>query len=465
MGDNRGMTTTGPGTPTSRPIDRLVRPFQQFAARETSGGILLLLSTLAALVWANSPWGKSYFALWHTTVTVGFGEFTLSRDLHFWVNDALMALFFFVVGLEIKRELLVGELASPRQAALPIVAAIGGVLVPALLYSALNAGGPGAPGWGIPMATDIAFVIGVMALLGPRVPMSLKVFLTALAIVDDIAAVLVIALFYTAHVAWGAVGVAAICVVALLAANRLAVRHPLPYALLGLFLWAAVLQSGVHATIAGVLLAMTIPSRTELNPHEFLLRSRAVLDRFERTAQNEKTVMNDEEQQAAIEALEHSCEQVQPPLHRLEHGLHPSVTFFVMPVFALANAGVVFDGKLFTSLLQPVPLGVVLGLVLGKPIGITLASWLAVRTRLGSLPAGITWAQIHGAGWLGGIGFTMSIFVAGLAFQDEALLNGSKLGIFIASLLAGIVGSVLLLRKPAGLHPVPSLPPSPQYPL
>jgi len=443
----KGIAITGAGAPASRPIDRLVRPFQEFAARETSGGILLLLATLTALVWANSPWAKSYFALWHTTATVGFGEFTLSHDLHFWVNDALMALFFFVVGLEIKRELLVGELASPRQAALPIIAAIGGVLVPALIYSALNASGPGAPGWGIPMATDIAFVIGVMALLGPLVPMSLKVFLTALAIVDDIAAVLVIALFYTAQIAWGALGLAAICVVGLLAANRLGVRHPLPYALLGVLLWAAVLQSGVHATIAGVLLAMTIPSRTELNPHEFLLRGRALLNRFERCAQDEKTVMNDEEQQAVIEALEDSAEKVQPPLHRLQQALHPWVTFFVMPVFALANAGVAFDGNVFTNLLQPIPVGVVLGLLLGKPIGITFASWLAVRTRLGRLPAEVTWAHIHGASWLGGIGFTMSIFVAGLAFQTEALLNMAKFGIFTASLLAGIVGSVLLLRQ------------------
>jgi Na+:H+ antiporter, NhaA family len=432
---------------TRRPIERLVRPFQAFAARESSGGILLLLATLVALVWANSPWARSYFALWHTTLTLGFGENTSVHDLHFWVNDGLMALFFFVVGLEIKREFLVGELASPRQAALPIVAALGGVLVPAAIYSVLNVGGPGARGWGIPMATDIAFVIGVMALLGSRVPTSLKVFLTALAIVDDIAAVLVIALFYTGQISWEALGIAALCLVVLAAANRLGVRHPLPYALLGLLLWIAVLQSGVHATIAGVLLALTIPSRTELNPSEFLQRSRGVLDHFEHTAQREKTVMNDEEQQAAIEALESSCEQVQPPLHRLEHALHPWVTFLVMPVFALANAGLVFDGQTLTNIMQPIPLGVVLGLLLGKPIGITLASWLAVHFRLGVLPAGTTWLQIHGAGWLGGIGFTMSIFVAGLAFQEEALLNMAKLGIFTASLMAGIVGSVLLLRN------------------
>lgn len=432
---------------TRRPIERFVRPFQAFAARESSGGILLLLATLVALVWANSPWAKSYFALWHTTVSFGFGENTIVHDLHFWVNDALMALFFFVVGLEIKREFLVGELASSRQAALPIVAALGGVLMPAAIYSLLNAGGPGARGWGIPMATDIAFVIGVMALLGSRVPTSLKVFLTALAIVDDIAAVLVIALFCTSQISWEALAVAALCLVSLASANRLGVRHPLPYALLGLILWIAVLQSGVHATIAGVLLAITIPSRTELNPSEFLHRSRAVLDHFEHAAQREKTVMNDEEQQTAIEALEDSCEQVQPPLHRLEHALHPWVTFCVMPVFALANAGLVFDERILTNVVQPIPLGIALGLLLGKPIGITLASWLAVRLGLGALPVGTTWFQIHGAGWLGGIGFTMSIFVAGLAFKEEALLNMAKLGIFTASLMAGVVGSLLLLRN------------------
>ena len=430
-----------------RPIERLVRQFQAFAARESSGGILLLLAALLALVWANSSLASSYFTLWHTAVTLGFGTTMVTHDLHFWVNEALMALFFFVVGLEIKREFLVGELASPRQAVLPIVAALGGVLAPAAIYSLLNVGGPGARGWGIPMATDIAFVIGVMALLGSRVPTSLKVFLTALAIVDDIAAVLVIALFYTGQISWEALGIAALCLMVLAAANRLGVRHPLPYVVLGLLLWSAVLQSGVHATLAGVLLAMTIPSRTELNPNEFLHRSRAVLDHFERTAKKEKTVMNDEEQQAAIEALEDSCEQVQPPLHRLEHALHPWVTFFVMPIFALANAGLVFDERILTSVVQPIPLGVVLGLLLGKPIGITLASWLAVRLRVGALPDETTWLQIHGAGWLGGIGFTMSIFVAGLAFREEALLNMAKLGIFTASVLAGIVGSVLLLRN------------------
>ncbi len=429
------------------PIVKLVRPFQEFAARETSGGILLLACTIVALVWANSPWADSYAALWHTQFSVGLGNFGMSKDLHFWVNDALMTIFFFVVGLEIKRELLVGELASPRQAALPILAALGGAIVPALLYSAVNANRPGAGGWGIPMATDIAFAIGVMALLGERVPLGLKVFLTALAIVDDIAAVLVIALFYTAQISWGALGLAAFCLLVLLAANRLGVRHSLPYALVGFVLWMAVLQSGVHATIAGVLLAFMIPSRTALNQREFLRHGRAILDHFERAAETEPfDILNDAEQQTAIESLEDACEKVQPPLHRLEHGLHPWVTFLIMPLFALANAGVPLFGNIGKAVGNPITLGVVFGLVIGKPIGVTLAAWLAVRLGLACLPESVSWKHIHGAGWLAGIGFTMSLFMAGLSFTDDAQLTSAKLGILIASLGAGIIGSVILVR-------------------
>ena len=433
--------------PEKTPILTLVRPFQEFARRETSGGILLLACTVAALAWANSPWAPLYTALWHTPFTVGFGSFNLSHELHFWVNDALMAIFFFVVGLEIKRELLAGELASARQAALPILAALGGVVVPALLYTFLNANGPGARGWGIPMATDIAFAIGVMALLGDRVPLGLKVFLTALAIVDDVAAVLVIAVFYTANLAWGALGVAAFCLLLALAANRLGVRHPLPYALIGAVLWITVLQSGIHATIAGVLLAFAIPSRTAINQREFLAHGRAMLDHFEKAAETEPfDILSDIEQQTAVEALEDACEKVQPPLQRLEYALHPWVTFLIMPLFALANAGVSLSGDAGRVVVQPITVGVVLGLVLGKPIGITLASWLAVRLGLASLPKDVSWRHIHGAGWLAGIGFTMSLFMTGLAFTDDAQLTAAKLGILIASVCAGITGSVILVR-------------------
>jgi NhaA family Na+:H+ antiporter len=439
-------------TPEKTSLVTLVRPFQEFAARETSGGILLLACTVAALAWANSPWAHYYTALWHTHLTLGLGRFNLSRELHFWVNDALMAVFFFVVGLEIKRELQAGELSSPRQATLPILAAVGGAVVPAILYTTLNASGSGARGWGIPMATDIAFAMGVMALLGDRMPLGLKVFLTALAIVDDIAAVLIIAVFYTANLAWGPLGVAALCFLLALAANRLGVWHPLPYALIGAVLWMAVLLSGVHATIAGVLLAFTIPSRTSINQRDFLRHGRAVLDHFERASQTEPVnILSDIEQQSAVETLESACEKALPPLHRLEHMLHPWVTFLIMPLFALANAGVLLSGDLRKLVTQPITLGVVLGLVLGKPIGVTLASWLAVRMGLAALPENVSWKQIHGAGWLAGIGFTMSLFMASLALTGEAQLTAAKLGILIASLCSGIVGSVLLMRTDSDL--------------
>ncbi len=357
----------------------LLRPFQKFVALEASGGIVLIAATLAALAWANSPWSTSYEAIW--------------QHLRFWVNDALMTLFFFVVGLEIKRELLIGELASPRRAALPIVSALGGVVVPALIYTALNFGGPGQAGWGIPMATDIAFVIGAMALLGRRVPLGLKVFLTALAIVDDLAAVLVIALFYTSHLSWRAFGAAALCVATLVAMNRLGVRHLLPYLVIGAALWFAVLESGVHSTVAGVLLAMTIPSGS---------------------------------------------------LYRLEHALHPWVTFLIVPLFALANAGVNPGGGVAQHFANPITMGAAIGLLLGKPIGIGLATWLAVKSGLAALPAQVTFRHIHGAAWLGGIGFTMSLFIAALAFPDQDLLTSAKIGIFGGSLLAGLTGYVIL---------------------
>ena len=428
------------------PITLIIRPFQVFAQHRTSGGILLLLCAVAALVWANSPAAGSYEALWHTNLTVSFAGRALSRSLHFWVNDFLMALFFFVVGLEIKREVLVGELAEPRQAALPILAALGGVIVPILIYAGFNAGGAGAHGWGVPMATDIAFALGVMALLGKRIPTGLTVFLTALAIADDLAAVLAIAIFYTKEISFSALAVAGLCVALLILINLLGVRHPLAYATLGIALWISVLLSGVHATVAGILLALTIPSRTPLNPEQFLERSTGILGCFERASHSKRSIINDEEQQSAIKALEEACEEVQPPLHRFEHALQPWVTYLIMPLFALANAGLVLQGNLRAQVLDPVTLGVGLGLLLGKPLGITAASWLAVRSKIASLPAGVNWRHIHGAGWLGGIGFTMALFLGNLAFGSEQLLSLAKLGILSASLLAGCIGSLLLLR-------------------
>lgn len=424
------------------PAELLLHPFQEFMHKEVSSGILLLICAVVALIWANSPWADSYTKLWQIKLTVGLDSFVLNKSLLLWINDGLMAIFFFVVGLEIKREVLTGELASPRQAALPIAAALGGMLVPALLYTAFNAGGSGVSGWGIPMATDIAFALGVLALLGSRVPLALKVFLTALAIVDDLGAVLVIAFFYTAEIAWLSLLVAVGFLLLLIIINWLGVRHPLVYTLLGIGLWVAFLKSGVHATIAGVLLAMTIPAQARINSSEFVKQGRSILDEFERASVGNKT--DNETRQAALQALETTCEQAETPLQRLEHALHPWVAFFIMPIFALANAGVTLESNFSELLGQPISLGVIAGLVIGKQIGVTLFAWLAVRSKLADLPSGVTWRQIYGAGWLAGIGFTMSLFIAGLAFGDTPALALAKFGILIASLIAGIAGWLIL---------------------
>jgi NhaA family Na+:H+ antiporter len=430
-------------------IDHLLRPFQRFAATESSGGIVLLICTVLALAWANSPWADSYHRLWEIPLTIGAGSGVLTLSLHHWINDGLMAVFFFVVGLEIKREMLVGELASVRHAALPIAGAVGGMLIPATIYAAFNATGAGAPGWGIPMATDIAFAVGVLALLGPRVPLPLKIFLVALAIVDDIGAVLVIAFFYTSAISSSALVTGAALLAGLIACNAAGVRHPAVYTALGIALWAALLASGVHATIAGVLLAMTVPSSTRIDEDEFLRRGRAILDDFERACSPATTVLTNADQQHAIHQLEVAGEQAQAPLLRMEHTLHGVVAFGIMPLFALANAGVHFGGDLFSALSLPVTAGVVLGLVIGKPLGITLFAWLATRIGFAALPAGSTWRALHGVSWLGGIGFTMSLFIADLAFPSSpALLDSAKVGILAASILAGFTGWILLRRPP-----------------
>src|SRR5918999_4796555 len=329
------------------PVERIVRPFQGFAHKQSSGGILLIAAAVVALVWANSPWGESYAALWHTKLTIGVGDSSISKDLTHWINDGLMAVFFLVVGLEIKREVLVGELSSVRGAALPVAAALGGAVVPALIYIAINAGTEGAAGWGIPMATDIAFALGILALLGERAPVGLKVFLTALAIVDDIVAVLVIAFFYTSEISWGSLGVGGLFLVALVTANLIGVGRTLVYAVLGVGLWLCFLLSGVYATIAGVLLAFTVPASSFINPSAFLERGRYVLDRFEKAGEKgESSVLANEERQAALHALNHAAYELEPPLHELEHALHPWVVFAIMPIFALANAGVPLGGDI-----------------------------------------------------------------------------------------------------------------------
>jgi NhaA family Na+:H+ antiporter len=436
--------------PEPTPIGRLTSPFQAFAEKEAAGGILLLVCTALALAMANSPWANDWARFWHIGISVRIGSHAFSHNLLFLVNDLLMSVFFFVVGLEIKREILAGELASPRRAALPILAALGGVVFPAAIFAAFNHGGPGARGWAVPMATDIAFAIGAMALLGDRVPTGLRVFLTALAIVDDLAAVVVIAIFYTSDIDWSALTGAALCLALLFLLGRLGTRRPLTWAIGGAVLWGLMLASGVHVTIAGVALALVVPAQTTFNPGQFVLKAKRLLRHFETAAETKGEFLSSDEQQTALHALEAACEYVQPPLHRMEHALHPWVTFVIMPLFALANAGVRLGGAFDISPESPatpwVMAGVATGLLLGKPLGITLASWLAVRSGLAALPDGVTWGHIHGAAWLGGIGFTMSLFIASLAFADERLLTAAKLGILLASALAGLIGSLFLRR-------------------
>jgi Na+:H+ antiporter, NhaA family len=414
--------------------------FQEFFRTEAAAGALLVGCAAAALIAANSAWADVYTALWKIPLTVAFATHTLSLSLHQWINDGLMAIFFLLVGLEIKREALAGELASRRQAALPIAGAIGGMVVPALIYLLVNGSGMESRGWAIPMATDIAFALGVLALVAPRAPNGLKVYLAALAIVDDMGAVLVIALFYTREIAWGAVMSAGLVLLALVSLNLFGVRRLSPYLLLGLGLWFYVHESGIHATIAGVLLAVVIPTRTRINAMQYSATARGLLDDFDRTETGDLLVLTSKGQQEAIIGLERASENVTAPLLRLEHALHALSAFVVMPLFALSNAGVDLTGASGGR----VTLGVILGLVIGKPLGITGAAWLAVKWRIAALPSGVNWMALRGCAWLGGIGFTMSMFIATLAFDGTGELDAAKLGIFGGSVFAAIVGTIFL---------------------
>jgi len=424
----------------------LSRAFQYFAHTGSLSGILLLVCAALALVWANSPFADTYFGLLEQRIAVGPEAHPLSLTVLEWLNDGLMAVFFLLVGLEIKREFLVGELASPRHATLPIAAAIGGMVVPALVYWMVNPRGPAAHGWAIPMATDIAFALGVLTILGRGIPSGLKVFLTALAIVDDMGAVVVIALFYSGTPAILPLLAAVAAVAVLIAMNKGGVRPVTPYLVVGALLWIALHEAGMHATIAGVLLAMTIPSRTRINAQEFSTHARSLITEFDKAETGDLLVLTSKGQQEALHTLEKATEQVQAPLIRLEHGLQPLVQYGIMPAFALANAGVRLTGEVAGPLLTPVTAGIVLGLVAGKPLGIVLFSWLAVRLRLAALPAATSWGFLHGAAWIGGIGFTMSLFIAALAFNG-AMLAPAKVGILAGSALAGMIGIGVLLRE------------------
>lgn len=436
---------------SSTSIARVLGPMQQFINRSASSGIVLIIATVVALALANSGLAQAYTDLLHTEIGITVGPFELREDLLHWINDGLMAIFFFLVGLEIKREVSVGELSELRAAALPIVAAIGGVVVPASIYALFNFGGIGAHGWGVPMATDIAFALGCLALLGNRIPFALKIFLTAVAIVDDLIAVLVIAFFYSAGINFVALGIGFVVLALLVLANIFGIRNFTLYIALGLIVWVAFLESGVHATIAGVLIALTIPARNRIDGPTFIGRVHTIVHEFQQGDLQPTPMLTSERQQSAVIELEELCEQVQAPLQKMEHSLHNWVSFLIMPIFALANAGVTFSlGSLGGETLFVV-LGVVLGLVLGKPIGLLGAAWLAVRSGLVVLPPGVSWQHMTGAGMLAGIGFTMSLFIASLGFSDPDLLSAAKFAILIASLIAGTAGFLYLsrLRTPA----------------
>lgn len=419
---------------------RAAQPFQDFFHTEAASGVVLLVAAAVALGLANSPWADAYHAFWATTLLVGPEGHALALSAHAWVNDGLMAVFFLLVGLEIKRELLVGELSTVRQAALPFAAALGGIVAPALIFLAI-APPEARAGWAIPTATDIAFALGVLAIVAPGAPPGLKVFLAALAIVDDMAAVLVIAVAYTSAVHLGALLSAAACVVVLAAMNRLGVRALAPYLLLGLVLWVFVHESGIHATIAGVALAFTIPTRTRIDAREFTSAARSIVDDFERTETGDFLVITSPGQQDALHALADASRAVAAPLLRLEHALHGLSAFVVMPLFALANAGVSLS---LSSLDVGTFTAVAAGLVAGKPLGITAAAWLACRAGVAALPAGVSWPMLHGVTWIAGIGFTMSLFIAGLAFGGSPFFDAAQLGIMAGSLVAAIAGALVL---------------------
>ena len=409
---------------------------QEFTRLAASGGIVLLLATIIAIIWANSPWAASYLQLWGTELGFNLGALHLSEHLLDWVNDGLMVIFFFVVGLEIKREIQTGELASPRRAALPIMGALGGMLVPAMFYILFNLGNPQAMrGWGIPMATDIAFTLGILTMLGSRAPLSLKVFFTALAIADDIGGILVIVLFYSEGISWLALGTAALLLIALGSLNWARIYNPLPYAILGIGLWLAFLQSGVHPTIAGVLLAITIPTRRPPNTRPLLAQVKTVIEQFEMASEEEYI-----HEPAIVQTMETILERMQSPAQRLERALAPWSTYLILPIFALANAGVEINLNATQQLLSPVGLGIILGLVIGKPLGISLLSWIAIRTGLAEMPGDLHFKQLMSASLLGGIGFTLSLFIANAAFVDSGMLAAVKISILVASILAGILG-------------------------
>ncbi|MFX0152250.1 MAG: Na+/H+ antiporter NhaA [Candidatus Hodarchaeota archaeon] len=427
---------------------RIIRPFKVFLKTEQLSGLILIFCTLFALIVTNFLLFEDYNSFWATEMTIKFGDIGLSKKVALWINDGLMAIFFFVIGLEIKREIIIGELNSLRKASLPIIAALGGMIFPAAIYILFNLNSPESiSGWGIPMATDIAFTLGILALMGKRAPFPLKVFITGLAIIDDIGAVLVIALFYSSNINWSILAVAFVIFLLLLLFNKLDIHNPLFYLLFGILFWFVILQSGIHATVAGVLLAFTVPARNKINADSFILESQLIIEEFQKSGKCGSGVLLNQKQQNAIKALETACQNVEAPLQRFERILHYWVAFLIIPIFILANAGVLLEDIPLS--IHPIELGIFFGLVVGKPVGISIATWFAVKSGITSLPSGLTWTHIIGVSMLAGIGFTMALFIGNLAISDTTLLSMLKFSILIASFVAAILGvAILSLTKP-----------------
>lgn len=422
---------------------RVYLPAQDFIHTEEISGIILFIAAVVAVVWSNSPWAELYFRFWETVLTIGVGPFSVSENLQHWVNDGLMAIFFFVVGMEVKRELVHGELSELRRAALPVAAALGGMVVPALLFLGFNAGSDGVRGWGIPMATDIAFALGVLALLGGQIPSVVRIFLLTLATVDDIGAILVIAIFYTENLSFIALEVSLLLLGIIFALQRSQVRSHLIYVLIAVLFWVSVLKSGIHATIAGVLLGFLVPAHPYFSRSTFVESAESLLSRCK-----EKIIQGDRDHsEVLLGQLEELVRGTEAPLERLERQFHPWVSYIILPLFALANSGIALSGDVVrTAVSSPVTLGIMVGLLVGKLVGVVGASWLAIWLRIATPLPQVTWSYLVGIGLLAGIGFTVSLFITGLAFEEAALVANAKIGVFVASIIAGLGGYIYLRR-------------------
>lgn len=431
--------------PWEKAFNRIATPFEHFIQAQTTTGLVLMVTTVLALIFANSMFAQPYLDFFHTDISIVFGSWELSHSIHHWINDGLMAVFFFIIGLEIKREVVVGELSSIKVAVLPILAALGGMAFPALIYYSINYGTPGANGWGIPMATDIAFAISALVLLGNRVSTPLVTFLIALAIVDDLGAVLVIAIFYTENIQEGYLLLALASFLTMVSMNRFGIYSTLAYFIVGIVMWYFMLLSGVHATIAGVIAAMAIPARPKIEPRGFSLYTKELLHEYDSYYALDKNTLH-ERQKAVLQTMKDKIDSLNPPASRLEHSLHLPVSLVVIPLFAFANAGISIDfSSIKNTILEPVSLGIIGGLIFGKILGIGGTAWLAIKLGVAKLPEDSTMAQVFGVSLLGGIGFTMSIFVAELAFAgNDTFIFQAKVGILFASLVAGLVGYFFL---------------------